>query len=270
MNNNESIKQHSNEWHEIRNKILTASSDVCDILGLSEYGGSIKKVILKKCGQRDSLPQFNGNIFTDHGIRYEKVANQIYCMMYDKKVEDMGLKIHTSIPFLGASPDGITHDNRMLEIKCPLMRKVGGPIKIGYFVQMQVQMEVFNIDTCDFFECNIKTISNYDEWVSASGIKGIIGDKIESNSSGTYYYPDLMSPDDQITWLKSQGLSEDEFIYWKLEKSSLQVVHRDKEWWINNKVSEKITDAYDKIKYFNELFNMDKTKAHEELNALTM
>jgi hypothetical protein len=95
------------------------------------------------------------------------------------KVEDFGLMMHPTIDFLGASPDGIIcrtkldgihktkYVGRMLEIKCPLSRKINmsGPIKdhicpLHYWIQVQLQLECCNLEECDFWQCNIREYPN--------------------------------------------------------------------------------------------------------------
>ena len=40
-------------------------------------------------------------------------------MKYDKKITDCGLFIYKERPYLGSSPDGVTEDGDLIEIKCP-------------------------------------------------------------------------------------------------------------------------------------------------------
>jgi hypothetical protein len=61
---------------------------------------------------------------------------------------------------------------RMLEIKCPTMRKINysGDIKnticpIYYWCQIQQQLECMNLDECDFIQCNIERYGGRDEWL---------------------------------------------------------------------------------------------------------
>lgn len=103
----EQFEQRTPEWYNIRTTMFTASSDVCDILGKSEYNGSAEKTIKKKCGE---CKPFKGNKFTNHGVKYENIATAIYESRYDKTVLEFGLLRHPTIHCLGASPDGITTD----------------------------------------------------------------------------------------------------------------------------------------------------------------
>ena len=78
--------------------------------------------------------------------------------MYKTKVYDYGCLPHPKYKFLAASPDGINDDpesplfGRMLEIKNVVSRKITGIPKKEYWIQMQLQMEVCDLDECDFLE----------------------------------------------------------------------------------------------------------------------
>ena len=79
-----------------------------------------------------------------------------YEKVYNTRLYEMGCMKHPTLAFLGASPDGINclenHPlyGRMLEIKNPVSREITGVPKDEYWVQMQLQMEVANLDRCDF------------------------------------------------------------------------------------------------------------------------
>src|SRR5439155_16971295 len=61
---------------------------------------------------------------------------------------------------------------RMLEIKCPFIRKIqlDGPIidnicPIYYWVQVQLQLECCNLEECDFWQCEIREYESRDEFI---------------------------------------------------------------------------------------------------------
>jgi hypothetical protein len=61
----------------------------------------------------------------------------------------------------------------MLEIKCPLMRKIKykGDIidticPIYYWCQVQLQLECCDLDECDFVQCNIEEYINRTDWLN--------------------------------------------------------------------------------------------------------
>ena len=82
----------------------------------------------------------------------------IYEQKYNTTVEDFGCIQHDHYDFVGASPDGINVDKnsplfgRMLEIKNVVSRVINGIPKKEYWIQMQLQMEVCDLDYCDFLE----------------------------------------------------------------------------------------------------------------------
>lgn len=119
-----------------------------DTKGCNPYM-NIKEFYLKKCGH---VP-FKGNIATRHGQKYEDVASNIYSLLFNKKILEFGLLKHNDLHWLGASPDGITEDGIMLEIKCPYRRNITGIAPFYYWVQVQLQLEVCDLTFCDFLEC---------------------------------------------------------------------------------------------------------------------
>ena len=160
--------QKSKEWFEMRNNMITASN--CGtVIGECKYA-TIKSLLLDKIGLGE---KFKENKFVYHGKKYEKIAILIYEIIYNTKVGEFGLIQHPTIPYLGASPDGISMSltldgkmnpmiGRMLEIKCPPAREIinKGTIKGDicpdyYWVQVQIQLECCNLPECDFWQCNL-------------------------------------------------------------------------------------------------------------------
>jgi putative phage-type endonuclease len=154
------IQQLSKEWFDTRKTMFTASSDIYGLLGKS-YQYTINK---KK--KKNQVKPFRGNKYTQHGTKYEKIGIQIYESRYNKQVHALGLLQHSTITCLGASPDGITSDGRLLEIKVPSKRIINGEISKQYYTQMQTQLEVCDLDVCDFFECKITEYADKQDFES--------------------------------------------------------------------------------------------------------
>jgi putative phage-type endonuclease len=191
--------QKSPEWFEMRNNMITASN-IARIIGDDPYGNPSQQ-LEEKCRGSNHID----NIYTYHGKKYEFIAQQYYSITYNVELKEYGVLQHDKYSFLGASPDGIcsvyTLDKkyspyfaRMLEIKCPPSRKIeikGNVIKTKnkkgiipnyYWCQVQLQMEVCDLDECDFLQCNIEEyetrdqylrddISNNEEFYEEQGIK---------------------------------------------------------------------------------------------------
>lgn len=140
--------QRSPEWFSQRYSKLT-SSDVDTVLGLNKYQKPID-VLFKKCG---IAGEFNGNEATRHGQHYESEAISHYCKMYNKQTLSFGLLPHPQIEWLGGSPDDITLDGIVIEVKCPLYRKIEmGKIPDHYISQVKMNMEITGLDTAVFIE----------------------------------------------------------------------------------------------------------------------
>ena len=150
-------EQRTAEWYKQRYNLLTASS-AYKTLGTQ---GKINEIICSKCAPFDT--QSNAaRLNTDNpchwGIKYESVSTMYYEEMNNTTVTEFGCIVHKDIPFLGASPDGIIVDEtsplygRMLEIKNPFSRVITGIPKDEYWIQMQMQLEVCDLDYCDFLE----------------------------------------------------------------------------------------------------------------------
>lgn len=153
-------EQRSKDWYDMRFNMVTAS-DIGAILGLSKYT-TPNDIIIKKCG----LTSFKGNKFTWHGQKYEPIATSIYESRFGVTVNEFGLLQHETIPIIGASPDGITDEGIMIEIKCPYTRTIDGNIMaknmLQYYAQIQVQLEVCDLEECHFWECKFDVSGYHD------------------------------------------------------------------------------------------------------------
>jgi len=140
--------QRSKEWFAQRKDRLTAS-DIDTILGRNPYAKP-NEVLFKKC----NLPKpFIGNQATLHGQKYENEALDVFCKLYNKVNQEVGLLPHSTIDWLAGSPDGITNDGIVLEVKCPLRRQiVMGKIPKYYYAQIQINLEICNLDQGIFIE----------------------------------------------------------------------------------------------------------------------
>jgi len=164
-------EQRTPEWYAQRLGALTAS-DVPTALGDNKYK-SQWQLLLDKCG---AGKPFTGNAATVWGNHYEDVAIEKYSEIKNKKVLSFGLIIHPEHKWLGGSPDGITTDGILLEVKCPLTRKiVPGEVPHHYLAQVLINLEVCNLEIAHFIEfvpgksdsdyqINIVTVHRDREW----------------------------------------------------------------------------------------------------------
>ena len=134
------VEQRTEEWYNMRKNMLTAS-DTYNAINKSNY--LIKNKALK-------IQQHIKCAALTWGIMFEPIATNIYSKENnDIEIFDFGVikSNDPDINFYGASPDGITSLGTMLEIKCPITRKIKDcDVKKMYMAQVQGQMAVCQLD----------------------------------------------------------------------------------------------------------------------------
>jgi len=143
------FEQRSPEWYKQREGAITAS-DLPTVLGENSYK-TPWSLLVDKC---DGNPKpFVGNEATRWGQYYEDIAIEKYSELRGKKVLSFGLLIHPEYSWLGGSPDGITTDGILLEVKCPMRRKiVMGEVPHHYLSQVLLNLEICDLEIAHFIE----------------------------------------------------------------------------------------------------------------------
>lgn len=279
-------------WFKARQTCITASSAssllvrdyaTCDSyvksFGLEytfDYSGkccnpysSKQQYFLDKC--RGST--FKGNIATYHGQKYESVVTDLYKNDTGKEVLEFGLIRHPKLSWLAASPDGITNDGIMIEIKCPYRRKITGITPLYYFIQVQLQLEVCDLEFCDFLEYEFVEFKTEEEWLDTETLdtkfkhiglliqiekKNIDQDIIPNPSDNEYIFPPRNLLDNTHLLLEWANLTISErknklkirdlaystnstsmyiitICFWKVGDSCTTRIQRDPEWFANVK-----------------------------------
>lgn len=247
-------KQRTEEWYQFRYKHLTASN-IWKVFGTQS---SYNQLICEKCKPLviHSGTSVNMDSPMHWGQKYEEVSLLWYQNEYNVKVEDYGCIPHKTIDFIAASPDGIVTTKesgrygRMLEIKNIVNRDINGIPKIEYWVQMQFQMEVCELEECDFLETRFKEYENEKEFMEDGTFnlslkgehKGIIISFIKDGVPYYIYPPFGISEEQYKEWeeITFKENSEYEFLsrsYWRLEEISCILVDRNKLWFEEGKVS---------------------------------
>lgn len=269
-------EQRSPEWYSMRMKMVTASSlgsviDKCHFQTRDE-------LLLSKIEPQPFMP----NPITEWGVKYEDVAIMFYEELYKVKILDFGLIPHPDFNIFGASPDGICDDtgndeyvSRMVEIKCPPKRKFTKTVPPHYLMQVQGQLEVCNLDECDFFQVKLEEYDNFDDYCKdIFEIDGILENgrtklnypksvaaTYKQNDSLSYKYCGLNKTNDEIQeWI--QNIEKEnlfEIKYWRIERFECTLVKRDYPWWIDN--IDKISNFYNElIEYKNDPILLEKLK----------
>ncbi len=140
------------EWHDVHGKILSATS-MAAVRGENKYCTPARVFRQKTLRTRP----FTGNYNTRWGNMHEAEAAAVYQHLTGLPlVEGIGFLIH---PYrkdgeqrYGATPDFITFNGIIVEIKCPVQRKIGHFVPELYMAQLQMQMEVANLSTAHFVQ----------------------------------------------------------------------------------------------------------------------
>ena len=256
-------EQRTEEWYEFRHGVLTASN-IWKVFGTSRMQNEI---IYEKCVDIDKNKFNNINTETPMhwGQKYEDVSIKWYENEYKTKISEFGCIPHKKHKFIAASPDGINTDKnsklygRMLEVKNIVNREINGIPKLEYWIQMQIQMEVCELNECDFLETKFIEYESKEDFELDINFnlskdnkqKGIIMYFLEENKPIYEYAPLNITKDDFNVWEtntmnKYDTISWRKNIYWKLEKVSCVLVLRNKLWF--NLVFPKIENIWNIIK----------------------
>ncbi len=279
--------QRTPEWYQFRHNLITASN----AYKAFDSQATKNQLIYEKCQPLTSVQSSNVNLDSDiilteevkmvnvnstlhWGQKYEPLSVKVYEHIYETGVEDFGCIQDEEYAFLGASPDGINTDinstryGRMLEIKNIVNREIDGIPKKEYWIQMQLQMKVCDLDECDFLETRFVEYADqnaFKEDINEDEIyedddgkefvnvclskdlkhKGIILYFHTKESKPYYVYKplDITHPDDIIKWEETMldlyqsdkyNYTYIKFIYWKLDQMSCVLVCRNRQWFEDN------------------------------------
>ena len=268
-------EQRSPEWYEMRKDKLTASS-LASAIGHDHFQ-SRDELLLSKIEDKP----YEANPITEWGVKYEDVAIAFYEELNNIKILDFGMIPHPTFAAFGASPDGICDDTgndeyvgRMVEIKCPPKRKFTKTVPPHYLMQVQGQLEVCDLDECDFFQMKIEEYENYDEYCKDRFVdddtivegrthlnypKGATityknGDKL------SYKYCHLnMSGDQLLKWIESHDKTNlFEVKWWFISRYECTLVRRNKSWWTES--IDKILDFYNDLLFYRKEENIQELK----------
>ena len=271
-------EQRTPAWYNFRYKYLTASSIWKAFISESTRN----QLIYDKCKPLNVEKYSHTSLESPMhwGHKYEPVSIQLYEAFYDTQVSDFGCIPHKTLDFLAASPDGINtlessaRYGRMLEIKNIVNRDIDGNPKMEYWIQMQLQMEVCNLNECDFFETRFKEYADEEAYLAdsyqaeetntntdtdpdinktqAGEQKGVMIQFIIKGQPYYEYAPLNTSRADLAKWEAAmmEKHSNDlwgKTIYWRLDEVSCVLVLRNKFWF--NVAVPILTDLWKTIEY---------------------
>ena len=245
-------EQRTDKWYEDRWNMISASSAHKALSTVSAKNS----LIYEKCKPLDPNKYSSVNVDgpMHWGQKYEPLSILIYEDKYNTAVEDFGCIPHPEYSNIGASPDGINTDpkslryGRMVEVKNRFSNSIpitGNP-KEEYWVQMQMQMNVCNLNECDFLETRFCQYKTRDEFIMDGSFQLTTDNKRKSiylyfqkGGSPHYEYPPLnITKEVYDVWEQTtmaskhkEGYEWISYIYWYLEKMSCVVVVRNTKWF---------------------------------------
>jgi putative phage-type endonuclease len=147
--------QGSPEWHKARAGKIKAS--VCAALeGKHKYMKAADLVRQEVRALAGAESEFKMVPAVAHGQMMEDTARIFLEKQKGYTVEETGLVIHPDHDWLAASPDGLVGLEGCIEIKCPYPQYTKQPYSVFdkaksvYLWQVYLQMEVLDVDWCDF------------------------------------------------------------------------------------------------------------------------
>ena len=247
-------EQRTEEWYLFRHNVITASN----AWKIFHSQSTLNQIIYEKCKDIDTnkYSRVNTESTLHWGQKYEPLSVMYYEDAYTCRVEDYGCIKHDEYTCLAASPDGIvtsqdsTRYGRMLEIKNIVNRDITGIPKKEYWIQMQLQMEVCNLNECDFLETRFieyesKEAFEEDQETNETKYKTLDGKpkgkmlQFAKDGQPVYHYMPLsMERESYAEWeqsiwkeMEKENTEYIRTIYWKLEEISCILVLRNKYWF---------------------------------------
>ena len=241
------IPQRSEEWYRQFGKVLTAS----EFSALMTQNKRRRDLVMSKArpvqeqqtNYRTACPTSEMTAI-GWGIRFEPVVKQLLEYRDKCKIFEPGRLNHPTNTHLAASPDGViesaldvSHVGRLVEIKCPYSRTIGSEIPSDYWIQMQIQMEVTDVDECEYIEVDLLSTRAKQEESSLDlsgttyqGFVYLLKQRVDDDQpfEYKYLYGDIGS--NEMPPLPD-GFDCIEIIPWGLKSWHRKLVHRDRAWY---------------------------------------
>lgn len=241
--------QRTPEWYLRRYNMLTASN----LWQALNTDAQKNRLIYEKCKPLETAYTESKWISTEGslhwGVRYEPLTVKIYELLTGAILDFFGCIVHSEYPFIGASPDGIVVNpesplfGRLVEIKNIYNREMDGIPSEAYWIQMQIQMQCCDLETCDFVETRFKEYESADEfWASSEhGHKGVILQFVPRDSLSNIplykYSPINPTPAELYEWVEATKVEVAEVHvlfntnYWYLDEICMTTIMRNDAWF---------------------------------------
>jgi putative phage-type endonuclease len=135
--------QRSQDWLDARAGKITASLAAA-ILGVDKNKGPLAAYREIVGPHKD-----RSNRHTEWGVEFEASARSSYECDTGNLAIETGFWVHPTLPWLGASPDGLVNADGVLEVKCP--QNIPTEVPPHHAVQMAVQMACTDREWADYY-----------------------------------------------------------------------------------------------------------------------
>ena len=257
------VEQRSEKWYEDMKHMITAS----EFSKLFDSERTRALMVLSKTQDQEKRTSSHAKPTEylnamDWGVRFEPVVRAYLEKEWNCKIYESGRLKHPTNPTLGASPDGIINEcsnsdkyGRLVEIKCPYSREVGKKVPFEYWCQMQIQMEVTNLNECEYVEVEIASKSPKNPIIIFNE-SDIVNTMYLLQKDELYVYS--YSEEGRDNLLKNDYLLVEEISYC-IRKIYNVLIKRDIEWYESTKkLQEEFWDDVEKAK--NGTFIVPETK----------
>lgn len=191
----------TDNWMKVRYNMITAT----DVPSVLESNPNLRKynLLQNKCSNL-SMKNDSYNIFYN---RFTDVALNLYGDITNKKLNKIGYINHDKINWLGANSLAVTEDNKLVDVRCAINRKLRVNEPFSYWIKIQIQLEVLNLNSCELFQC---------QFFQYKSKKEMLNDKKKCKFSG-----------------ENKDKNGKKF-YWKLVKINQKTIERDTKWFRKN------------------------------------
>lgn len=238
--------QRTTEWYAEGKRILTAS----EISAIWKGPRSRAALVLSKVPKEEET-RFSRRLAVnradtsamDWGVRYEPVVKEILQESLGITIYELGRIHHRTVQGIAASPDGLITDGpvgspllgTLVEIKCPSTRVINETIPYDYWCQMQLQMEVCGINSCEYVEAKFKEFAVDEPTDDATGTRKTGWITLEANTDTMemryLYHPSLEAGKRDNSSSASDPWISMETYRWECIHMRRVTVQRDQAWF---------------------------------------
>jgi hypothetical protein len=237
--------QRTTEWYAEAKRILTAS----EISAIWKGPRTRAALVLSKVPKEDEA-RFSRRLAVnradtspmDWGVRYEPVVKEILQESLGITIYELGRIHHRTVQGIAASPDGLITEGpvgsplvgRLVEIKCPTTRVINETIPYDYWCQMQLQMEVCGINSCEYVEAKFKEFAADEPRDEANSARKSGWITLEANTDTMEmryrYHPSFEAEQGDTMHTESPWISMETY-RWECVHMRQVTVQRDQAWF---------------------------------------